>query len=143
MDTPSRLLALAPYLLSKVGKAGRRDLAARLVEHGLDLRQVAVLAAVADHGPSSQRDLGTRLAVDPSDMVGAVDALEAAGRVERRRDPADRRRYLVTLTPAGRAALRSATRQADAVTADLLAPLELDERDVLVNLLRKVYGGLK
>ena len=61
-----------------------------------------VLRAISTAGsPPSQRELSESLGMDPSDVVGLVDVLEHAGYVERQRDPGDRRRYALTLTPAG------------------------------------------
>ncbi|GAA3133026.1 hypothetical protein GCM10020001_064330 [Nonomuraea salmonea] len=61
--------------------------------------EFAVLAVLADFGASAQREVGDRLGLDPSDMVRLMDGLIAAGLAVRDRDPADRRRYRLTLTP--------------------------------------------
>ncbi|MFB9236140.1 MarR family winged helix-turn-helix transcriptional regulator [Plantactinospora siamensis] len=141
-DVPARpptLLAITTFLLSKVGHRARRRLAERLSAYDLKLWHVAALAALADHGPASQRDLGTRLGMDPSDLVGVLDHLEAAGRVERRRDPADRRRYVVSVTPAGRSVLAEVVRLAADTEAEMLAPLTARERRQLHDLLHRVF----
>ncbi|MFI6992339.1 MarR family transcriptional regulator [Nonomuraea wenchangensis] len=64
----------------------------------------------ADSGPRSQRDLAVTLAIDPSDVTKVLDELVSAGHVERTRDPRDRRRIHVKLTPAGSDALADCQR---------------------------------
>src|SRR5919204_4770011 len=70
---------------------------------GLEMRtnEFAVLHHLHQAGPLSQQELGGALRINPSNLVGLLDALEADGLVVRPRDPADRRRHLVGLTPAG------------------------------------------
>ncbi|GLW07195.1 hypothetical protein Misp01_23250 [Microtetraspora sp. NBRC 13810] len=141
METPPTLTALTTYLLSRVGKAARAGLAERLAAGGLRLWHMAVLAALADFGPHAQRDLSARLGIDPSDVVKVVDELVAAGHAERARDPADRRRVRVTLTPAGRTALAGLNAQAAEVQDVILAPLDARERAQLHDLLRRCFTG--
>ncbi|WP_030276803.1 MarR family winged helix-turn-helix transcriptional regulator [Streptomyces sp. NRRL B-24484] len=138
---PPSLLDLSTYLLSRTGRTARTRLAERLAARGLRLWHMAVLAALADFGPHVQRDLAVRLSVDPSDIAKVVDELAAAGRVERSRDPADRRRIRVALTDAGRTALRELQDEAEAVQAEILAPLSAAERTRLHELLRRVFDG--
>ncbi|WP_214411742.1 MarR family winged helix-turn-helix transcriptional regulator [Sphaerisporangium fuscum] len=139
---PPSLLGITPFLLSKTGLAGRRGMGERLESVGLGLWHLAVLAALADFGPSSQRDLGRRLGIDPSDLVAVMDTLLPRDLVVRDRDPADRRRYSVSISPAGREALAEALRLARQVRDDLLAGLDEDERETLHHLLRKAYAAL-
>ncbi|NUU22187.1 MAG: winged helix-turn-helix transcriptional regulator [Streptomycetaceae bacterium] len=136
---PPTLLALSTYLLSLTGKTARGRLAERLGERGLRLWHMAVLAALADFGPHSQRSLCDRLSVDPSDMAKVVDQLAGAAHVERTRDTADRRRFVVSITPAGRKALRALVGEAEAVQDELLAPLSARERTQLHALLLRVF----
>jgi DNA-binding MarR family transcriptional regulator len=60
--------------------------------------------------------------------------------VERRRDPADRRRYRLTLTPAGRRTLARYDALAAQAEADVLAPLSEAERRRLLDLVAKVVA---
>jgi DNA-binding MarR family transcriptional regulator len=138
---PPTLTALTAYLLSKTGKAARGRLAARLAGQGLRLWHMAVLAALADFGPHTQRELAERLAIDPSDMVKVLDDLTSAGHVTRTRDPADRRRLRVALTPEGGAALGDLVARAEEVQSGLLAPLSPAERATLHALLLRVLAG--
>ncbi|WP_031513969.1 MarR family winged helix-turn-helix transcriptional regulator [Streptomyces sp. NRRL F-5123] len=139
--TPPTLTALTTYLLSRTGKTARGRLAAQLAGQGLRLWHMAVLAALADFGPHTQRELAERLAIDPSDMVKVLDDLTAAGHVTRTRDPADRRRIRVALTASGTAALAAQVTRAESVQSALLAPLTPHERATLHALLLRVYGA--
>ena len=51
--------------------------------------------------PASVGDLGERLQLDSGTLTPLCKRLESLGYVARRRDPADERRVLVALTPAG------------------------------------------
>ena len=69
-----------------------------------------VLIAISE-GPESQlrlKELGRRLLLTRSGATRLADKLEAAGLVERRPAPDDRRGVVLALTPEGRNALRSA-----------------------------------
>ncbi|POX36928.1 MarR family transcriptional regulator [Streptomyces sp. Ru73] len=138
-DSPPTLTGLTTYLLSKVGKEARSRLTARLAERELRLWHMAVLAALADFGPDAQRPLAERLGIHVSDMARILDELSRTGHVVRERDPADRRRVLVTLTPQGRALLAGLMDEATAVQDEMLAPLTARERATLQRLLLRIY----
>jgi DNA-binding MarR family transcriptional regulator len=59
------------------------------------------------------------------------------GYVERRRDPADRRRHVVDLTNEGRKALERAERAQEGLEDQVLAGLSADERATLRSLLAR------
>jgi DNA-binding MarR family transcriptional regulator len=90
--------------------------------------EFAVLHHLNQAGPLSQQELAGALRINPSNLVGMLDALEADGLVVRPRDPDDRRRHLVDLTDAGRRRLSEAKRAVEAAEQDLLAPLSRTER---------------
>ncbi|KPI18307.1 transcriptional regulator, MarR family [Actinobacteria bacterium OV450] len=138
-STP-RLTALTPYLLSTVGKEARTLVGDRLAARGLRLWDMAVLAALADHGPQPQRDLAERLDVHPSDVVKVLDGLARLGCVGRERDTADRRRVLASITGPGRELLDGLAADTEGVGERLLAPLDAAERDTLHALLARVHA---
>src|SRR5689334_14862190 len=140
-DLPPRLLDLGSYALSLAGRRARAAAIEVVGRHELRLGHVAVLAALADFGPSSQRALCDRLHQDPSDMVALVDDLERSGSVTREPDPDDRRRRRVTLTAGGRRTLDRVLRDVAAREDALLAPLSKRERAQLHRLTRKVLEG--
>lgn len=139
-QVPPSLVELTTYLLSKVGKDARSRLAERLAADGLRLYHHAVLAALADLGPHTQRELAVRLRLDPSDLAKAAELLAGAGWIDRARDAADRRRLTLTLTPAGRTRLAALEAEARAVQDEVLAPLDPSERAVLHALLLRLHG---
>ncbi|MEV4255110.1 MarR family winged helix-turn-helix transcriptional regulator [Spirillospora sp. NPDC049652] len=137
--TPPRMLGVTTYALARAGRLGRARMARMMGEHGFGLWHFAVLSALDDAAePPSQRDLGARLGIDPSDLVDVVGALEERGLLRRDRDPSDRRRYVVTLTPEGRAELEAVTGRAAGLDAELLAALDPSERAAFTGMLRRV-----
>src|SRR2546429_676703 len=77
---------------------------------GMRLKVYSSLIQLRDHEPLSQQILAELLHLDANNCVLLLNDLEAAGFAERRRDPSDRRRHLVFMTPAGQAALERADR---------------------------------
>ena len=102
-----------------------------LAEMEMRTHEFGVLDHLDRAGPISQQELGAALRIDPSNLVGLLDALQQDGLVVRARDAADRRRHLVGLTDAGHGRLESAKRATAEAEADLLAPLEPAERGAL------------
>src|SRR3954464_9898919 len=102
-------------LLALLGQQAMRRLRATHTEHKLSPRQFHLLGLLHDRGPMTQRELGTLMDVDPSILVTLLNPLEADGYLSRDRDPVDRRRHVVTLSPAGERQLdRAAQGQRDA-----------------------------
>ncbi len=101
-------------------------------------RGYLVLAVAGQGEPRSQLALAQHLGVDRTAMTYLLDDLEAAGLVERRPDPADRRARRVVPTPDGLALLREVKATLRDVEDGLLAPLDEEERVVLRGLLRRL-----
>lgn len=138
--TMETLLGTTTFVLHKVAVASRRAIADRLGEKpGLTLWQFAALAELDERGPVAQNTLATALGMDPSDMVRLMDELIHSRRVKRDRDPADRRRYQVTLTASGRKALAAGRSVVREVEKASLAPLTAAERATLRDLAVKIH----
>src|SRR4051812_32001431 len=122
-------------LLALLGQQAMRRLRAAHTEHGLSPRQFHLLGLLNDRGPITQRELGTLMEIDPSILVGLLNPLETDCYLARERDPADRRRHVVTLTAAGKRQLdRAAQAQRDAED-DLFTGLTKSQREQLRGLL--------
>lgn len=125
-------------LLALVGQDAMRRLREALNAHNLKPRQFQLLDLLDDHGPIGQRELGQVMATDHSILVTLLNPLEADGLVCRDRDPADRRRHVVTLTPAGKRHLASATEAQREAENAMFAGLTGRQRDQLRDLLLAV-----
>src|SRR6266480_883788 len=98
--------------------------------------QVIATAARAEVG--SQLALAHHLGIDRTVMTYMLDDLEAAGLIERQPDPADRRARRVIVTTKGTKLLATLDRRPQAAEADLLAPLDADDRRSFRSQLRAV-----
>ncbi len=119
-----------------------RRLRAAHTAHDLKPRQFQILGLLHDHGGLAQRELMAEMDIDPSILVTLLNPLEADGLVSRERDPADRRRHLVTLTHAGEKQLASASRAQKDTEDALFASLDEDQREQLRALLLAIRDGL-
>src|SRR6266545_3469457 len=116
MQEPAELAASTGYLLARVGAESRRLWARMLAEHGLTPHHFGVLLV--------------------------LDLLQQRSLVERRPDPADRRRHAVALTPTGQAAIEELRRAGEQVEQRLLDCLTAAERTGLHRMLRKLLTAL-
>src|SRR5262249_39746644 len=124
------------------GHAAGRSFAAALVPTGLEPRQFAAMNYVALSEGESQKSLAAAVGIPASRMVAIVDSLEAAGLVERRVDPQDRRHKALFLTAAGKKSLQTARRAVVDNERKLFASLGADQRDQLLALLHEVAAEL-
>ena len=85
-----------------------RRMAEGLGVHGLTLPQFDVLATLWHGEGITQQELAERLLVTKGNVVGLIDRVSAAGWVERRPDPEDRRANRLYLTDTGRKLLAEA-----------------------------------
>jgi MarR family transcriptional regulator, lower aerobic nicotinate degradation pathway regulator len=123
------------FLLALLGKEAMRQLRDGLTTHDLKPRQFQILGLLADRGPIGQRELGENMAIDHSILVTMLNPLEADGLIRRERDAADRRRHVVTLTPAGKRRLANAAQAQREAEDVLFAGLTERQRDQLRELL--------
>src|SRR4051795_536242 len=129
-------------LLALLGHEAMRRLRAAHTAHNLKPRQFQILGLLHDHGGLAQRELVQTMGVAPSILVTLLNPLEADGLVTRERDPSDRRRHLVTLTPAGEKQLASASRAQKDTEDALFASLDENQREQLRGLLLALSDGL-
>ena len=134
-DPPDRIRRLTSWLIGQLAGTGSALVADALAAEGLRRQHFTVLSALAERGAVSQAALGRRLLIDRSDMHALLSELEQDGLVARVRDPKDRRRMLVELTPAGGRVLKRLDRRIEAAQDALVAPLSTADRRELQRLL--------
>ena len=133
-DRPGALLVIA-------ARRGQELARRRLAPMGLSVQLCGVLNLLAQ-GPVSQHELGAQLGIDRTTMVELIDDLERRGAVVRRKNPADRRSYALSLTPVGKVLQKKAGRAFDEAAADVFEPLRRAEQQALRDMLRRVISGV-
>jgi DNA-binding MarR family transcriptional regulator len=137
---PARIRDMPTWLISRAHAHSHRLLADGLAAADARGYHYRLLAALEESGPASQAALGRRTGIDRSDVVAALNELADRGLVQRSPDPDDRRRNIVTITPAGAERLRTLDTVLAGVQEQLLAPLSPAERTQLVTLLTRLLA---
>ena len=127
-------------LLEHLARVGRRAFETTLAPGDLRPRHLIALKLLSEQGPASQQALADSLSLDPSNVVGLLNDLEERGLVTRRRDPADRRRHIVKLSPRGEDGLGLAYARLRLIEDDLFSALSAEERAALHDLLVRAVG---
>ncbi|MDO8214016.1 MarR family winged helix-turn-helix transcriptional regulator [Conexibacter sp. CPCC 206217] len=140
-DVPRRLWQLPSWLLNRAAREATAVVGDAFARAGVRRHHFTVLLTLAEYGPASQASLGRRLGIDRSDMAAVVGDLERDALIARARDANDRRRNVVTLTPAGETTLQTLDARVEAAQDELLAPLTTMERDELTRLLTRLVAG--
>jgi DNA-binding MarR family transcriptional regulator len=136
------LIAERPgYLLHKAALLLVEDVERALGTVGMRSRYFFVLASLAGGPELSQQDLSRLLNLDPTTVVAVIDEMERNQHVERRRNPADRRRYNLILTESGREALAAADRVVTEVESAFFGMLTEGERGGLREMLGTMLAG--
>jgi DNA-binding MarR family transcriptional regulator len=125
-------------LLFLASQAAQQLANERLAPLQISGRDFGLLTVLARDGKLSQQALGERLRIDRTTMVAMIDALERAGLVRRDRNPDDRRAYAIALTTKGRATQRRGAERLDHARDEFLAPLSKQEREQLLEILRRL-----
>ena len=115
-----------------------RRLSDGLSPHGTTLAQYDVLMTLWHGDGITQQELAERLLVTKANVVGLVDRVGAAGWVERRQDPADRRVNRLYLTDAGRKLANEAQPGQYALVKQIFGGLTEAELQQLHALLRRL-----
>jgi MarR family transcriptional regulator, lower aerobic nicotinate degradation pathway regulator len=135
---PRELLRSTTFLLKRLGFTAKERGYAAFLASGLQPQHYAVLSLLEEGSRETQATIADALRYDRSQLVGLLDELEEKGLVERRRDPDDRRRHVVSLTPAGSEALKELRSISKRMEKEFLAPLDDAERETLHRLLTKL-----
>jgi DNA-binding MarR family transcriptional regulator len=135
---PAELVASTTFLLKRLGFAAKERAMSAYEETGLHPYHHAVLIVLGEGEPETQGSIADALAYDRGQLVGLLDELEERELVERRRDPNDRRRHLVRLTPEGKKMLKRLRSLAGQIEDTFLAPLDEAERAELHSLLLRL-----
>jgi MarR family transcriptional regulator, lower aerobic nicotinate degradation pathway regulator len=129
---PRELVASPVFLLARLGFEIKARSISEFAEEGFTPYQFSVLALLEEGDRETQATIADALRVDRSQLVGLLDSLEERELIERRRDPHDRRRQAVSLTPAGKRTIITRLEE------EFLAPLDSQQREELHGLLLRL-----
>lgn len=137
-QTPTALTELPSWLLTQSAAQAHRIVTESFAAGGARAYHFRLLATLVEFGPASQATLGRRSSIDRSDVVAALNELEADGYVERSADPADGRRNVITITTAGKRQYRKLTTLVGKAQEEIFAPLSATDRTRLTTILGKL-----
>jgi MarR family transcriptional regulator, lower aerobic nicotinate degradation pathway regulator len=135
---PAELLASTVFLLARLGFAIKARAIEEFERAGFNMYQYSVLAMLSEKPREAQATIADALQLDRSQLVGILDVLEERSLIERRRDPADRRRHTVSLTPDGKRQLVRLRAIVKRLEESFLAPLDEASRTALHEALLRV-----
>jgi DNA-binding MarR family transcriptional regulator len=108
----------------------------------LNLTQATMLAYIADYGPVTQTQIADRNGVGRAATGSCIDRLQARGLVERQPDPADRRVWLVAITPEGRDTVADITTIDSVLRSELRHGISKDERSALASVMNRLQENV-
>ena len=133
----TELVQEVQFLTARLAAKGNSHANKELEAVDLNVRQFSVLALAASSLKPTQREMSAFVALDPSQIVALVDALEDRGLVTRETDRNDRRSKNIVATKAGEKLYREARAITMEAEDHVLTNLTSSERDQLRELLIK------
>jgi DNA-binding MarR family transcriptional regulator len=134
-------------LVWDVARLIRKAIDARANEVGLTSAQWHVLSTLArcakmGESPLNQASLADLLDIEPITLSRQIDRLTAAGMIERRPDPSDRRAHLLYLTEKARPLVMAFRDVATEVLNNALAGISAREVDALIDVLERIRANV-
>jgi DNA-binding MarR family transcriptional regulator len=111
----------------------------QMAVYGLRPVDFSVLCVIAHNPGATSRQLCAALGILPPNFVTMLAVLEKRGLVRRQPHPDDRRAVALSLTEEGLDLVSKAEVTAQTLEDEAAAGLNLQERHILGNLLRKIY----
>jgi DNA-binding MarR family transcriptional regulator len=132
------LVSSSGFLLARLGLAFKAKALPRIEQEGFEAYHYSILAILGEGARETQATIADVLAVDPSRLVALLDSLEERGLIVRQRDPHDRRRHVVSITPAGKRQLQRLRAISKELEDEFLAPLDAEDRATFHELLLRL-----
>ena len=129
------------FQVRDLNRAIQRALHGLLAPHGVAPGGWYFLRVLWEEEGLTQREIANRVGMMEPTAVIALRGLERAGWIERRRNPKDRRKIHIRLTPSGRALREELLPLAHEVNARATAGLDAADRDALLGLLRRMRAN--
>jgi DNA-binding MarR family transcriptional regulator len=139
----ARLYARPGFLLRRAHQISAAVFEDACRELGLTPAQFGVLTVLQSHPGLGQSSLARALGYDKVTVLRVLRGLQARGLVTRGPAEENRRSVCVALTPEGEQVLQQAQKPAERAYKRLMAPLDREQQDQLLELLQLLTGGLE
>jgi MarR family transcriptional regulator, organic hydroperoxide resistance regulator len=136
----SRMTEQLAYIIASVNRQLEEELRESLRPAGVPIEQLRILDALDRAGALPMGELATRALVEPPTLTKIIDRMVADSLVFRTPDPADRRRVIILLAPAGKALHKRLRKLAAAQEQRLAKELSQGKAEELRVLLRELIG---
>lgn len=135
------LTSTVVFRLGTLGTLATARMTEALEPHELKPKHVGLLSILDAGTAASQLEIAQLMGIAPSFVVALADHLAQLGAIDRVRDPADRRRQVLTLTDRGRTLFATCTTIANDLDTEFVAELTAQERSGLRSVLRKLAAA--
>ena len=132
----SRQRARVSYVIARLDRAIRREIAEMVAPHGLTATQYTALSVLRMGKGLSNAQLARRSYVTPQSMIEMLGTLESKGLVQRTPAPDHGRILRTELTPRGRRLLARCDEAIDRLEAEMTRELSTEELDAFERTLR-------
>ena len=130
------------FMIYDVARLMRRDFNRRVQKHGLTQAQWQVIAYLVHNEGMKQAELASILEVQPISVARLIDRMQAAGWVERRPDPNDRRAVNLHLMPKAKPIVDKLYAEGAIVRGAALEGLSAKEQETLRTCLNRMRQNL-
>jgi DNA-binding MarR family transcriptional regulator len=111
----------------------------RMASLGLRPVEFSLLSLIHHNPGVTSRRLSEALAIQPPNLVGKVANMLDKGWITRQTDAQDKRALVLTLTASGLEIIKKAESLAEELETAASIQLSIEERETLIQLLKKVY----
>jgi DNA-binding MarR family transcriptional regulator len=136
-ECPDCLVTNLGWLLGQAYFALGSEIGRAFAPLGVSPRGYHVLEAALT-GEYTQTELADMVGLDKTTMVVTIDQLEASGLAERRASELDRRARVIAVTKAGKRKAAEGRATVEAVQADVLETLPVEDRKVFLESLAEL-----
>lgn len=130
------------FLFADISRLMRKRFQQQLEGSSLTLAQARALIYVSRHQGVRQVTLADFLELQPITLTRLLDQLAAAGLIERRADPQDRRAHRIYLTPAATPQLAAIHEVTTTIRGQALEGLSGEQIDTLIVALHQMRDNL-
>lgn len=131
-----------PRAAREVHRAITRALQSRVADYGVSMGQWYFLRALWDEDGLTQRELSQRVGMMEPTTVTALNNLERCDLVQRVRNPHDRRKVNIYLTPKGKALRTDILPCVEEIEESAIRGISSGELALTVSVLRRVSANL-